>query len=76
MNSLHHDVAMAGLYSLIEILPAETFAKETKASVSFDIYHRLIALLKAYDAHVGIRVTRWEPSENDEPDRANPRCDG
>jgi hypothetical protein len=64
MDPLHHDVAMAGLYSLIEILPPEAFVKATKAQLSFDIYQRLKALLEAYDVQVGVRAPRMEPSEN------------
>lgn len=64
MDSLHHDVAMAGLYSLLEILPAEAFAKETKAQIAFDLYQRLKAMLEAYDAQVGMRQPRLDPSRN------------
>lgn len=63
-NNLHHDVAMAGMYSVIEILPPETFAKETKDSVCFDIYYRLKGMLEAYDAQRGVQAINVEPSEN------------
>lgn len=64
MNPLHHDMAMAGLYSLLEILPPEVFARETPAQIAFDVYQRLTAMLEAYDAQVGMRHSRLDPSTN------------
>ncbi len=64
MNPLHHDVAIAGLYSLLEILPSEAIARETPAQIAFDMYQRLVAMLEAYDAQVGMRQHRLDPSTN------------
>ncbi len=64
MDCLHHDIAWAGMYSILEILPPETFAREMQAQIAFDVYQRLLAMLDAYDAQVGVHHTRLDPSAN------------
>jgi hypothetical protein len=64
MDRLRHDVAWAGMYSILEVLPPETFSKDTQASIAFDVYQRLKAMLEAYDVQVGMRQHRLKPSSN------------
>jgi len=64
MEHLREDVAMAGMHSILEILPPETFIKSTKASVAFDIYQRIKCVLEAYDVQLGMQQLKVEPSRN------------
>jgi len=64
MDRLRHDVAWAGMYSILEVLPPVIMEQTTRASLAFDLYQRLTALLEAYDAQIGKREHRLKPSRN------------
>jgi hypothetical protein len=64
MDQLRLDAAIAAMHSIMEILPPETYARETPAQISWEIQRRLMALLECYDVQVGIAQRRFTASEN------------
>jgi hypothetical protein len=64
MDQLREDAAIAAVHSIMEVLPPETFSKETPAQISWEIQRRLVALLECYDVQVGIFQRRFTVSEN------------